>query len=205
MRDVKFLKFFYQQLRPNNSDTNKEAYPFVSLCGNETNFVAPIDPVSALGFTDIFLDGNSFFDERGPALEQDNKVKSDVSLLEGGVVGGGVDNSNHPLLLLYAGGSLFQEFEPALLVYSSSTGRLYYPLSNHKYLGIETRQRHPNHNHNPTLGLLHPYLAQHISKGISTLKKRIGNSSSSIGKNDNGDVKYVLCFRGCVTDLNVID
>lgn len=49
MKDKAFLKFFYNQMRP-NLDPSKLQFPYVSPCGKEKNYVTPQDPMSALVF-----------------------------------------------------------------------------------------------------------------------------------------------------------
>ena len=55
LKDPKFLRFFYNQLRPNtNKDSvNGQSFPFISPCGSEKNFVTPEDPLSCIVFTDF--------------------------------------------------------------------------------------------------------------------------------------------------------
>ena len=60
-KDKQFLSFFFKQLRPNVDDVLRreelDSYaqlcPYVSLCGNERNFVTPEDPLSAIVFVDF--------------------------------------------------------------------------------------------------------------------------------------------------------
>lgn len=40
LSDPSFLDFFFQRIRPNNTGRH-EAYPFISPCGNEMNFIEP--------------------------------------------------------------------------------------------------------------------------------------------------------------------
>ena len=59
-KDKQFLSFFFKQLRPNSDDVlrraNLDPYaqlcPYVSLCGNERNFLTPEDHISAIVFVD---------------------------------------------------------------------------------------------------------------------------------------------------------
>ena len=52
--------------------------------------------------------------------------------------------------LLYAGGKLNVPFDPSKLNYNEETGRLYHPVTNHKYLSPTT------------LGLLHPNITTNL-------------------------------------------
>lgn len=56
-KDKKFLTFFYSQLRASsqvnlkgNIDSYASSCPYVSLCGNERNFVTPEDPIAGIVF-----------------------------------------------------------------------------------------------------------------------------------------------------------
>jgi len=52
LKDHKFLKFFYGNIRANDTGLHSEI-PFVSLCGNERNYLKPPDDICALVFTDL--------------------------------------------------------------------------------------------------------------------------------------------------------
>jgi len=80
LKDPKFLNFFFTMLKPSEQFQNRSgghaelvdaniagvdvaeycaAYPLVSLCGKERNFLLPDDPIASLGFTDLSADEDS--------------------------------------------------------------------------------------------------------------------------------------------------
>lgn len=79
-------------------------------------------------------------------------------------------------LLLYGGGQLSEAFNPDLLHIASSTGRLYHPISTHRYL-------------KGTWGLLHPALAQNLMESVTV----------------QPDGKYSFEFQGQLKVLKELD
>jgi len=91
LKDPKFLNFFFSMLKPSPlfQTTRSEAsvgfgfagacvagidvaaycaaYPLVSLCGKERNFLLPDDPLASLGFTDLSADGTALLYAAGLA------------------------------------------------------------------------------------------------------------------------------------------
>ncbi|KAK9761602.1 hypothetical protein K7432_013377 [Basidiobolus ranarum] len=53
-KDKRFLDFFFQRLRTNNTGRN-DKYPYISPCGKEWNFIASED--APIVFTDFAADG----------------------------------------------------------------------------------------------------------------------------------------------------
>uniref|UniRef100_A0A8B9CTL2 Chromosome 8 open reading frame 82 n=1 Tax=Anser brachyrhynchus TaxID=132585 RepID=A0A8B9CTL2_9AVES len=98
-KDERFLTFFFERLRPNRSGRYEAAFPYVSPCGRERNFVRCEDrPVV---FTRLL-----------PAADTTNDAAD-----------------AEPPLLSYCGGGrrLAVPFEPPRLALLPDNGRLYHP------------------------------------------------------------------------------
>lgn len=145
IKDKKFLKFFFQQLRINNTGTFIE-YPYVSMCGKERNFLCPVDPLSSIVYTDLI------------------SSKSNINqkyLLYGGVSQQDLINIDLDNLERLPYGVI--KYNPLKLTSSdNSSNRLYYPIMQHKYLSSPNATSFKDMNY----GLLHPHLCQLISQHI---------------------------------------
>ena len=122
-KDKQFVNFFNKQLRPNTDQriltTDVDEYarncPYVSLCGQERNFVTPEDPLSALVFVEYDMMTEEF---------------------------------------IYQGSLLREKLIPSQLTLSTTTGRLYHPITAFPRLKQQ-------------IGLLHPMLCQQFTENVS--------------------------------------
>lgn len=56
-KDKKFLHFFFTRIRVNQTNRYKDDFPFISMCGRETNYVRCDD--TPVVFTHVFKDGHA--------------------------------------------------------------------------------------------------------------------------------------------------
>jgi hypothetical protein len=123
-------------MKPNTTGRHPDI-PYISLCGKETNYMTPLDPIAPWVFTSA----------RASLSKESDWAEDDVEALEQQLLEG-----------VYVGhSSLRQPFDPSLLSYCQESGRLYlkitHPIPN-KHL-INTN----------AMGLLHPLICQAIVMG----------------------------------------
>ena len=164
LKDKRFLSFFYSHLRKNT--TGKfEKYPYVSLCGREQNFLLPLDPLSALVYTELSRDGRTLF---YGSKEED--LTGSSSTIANNAFG-------------------HAAFDPTLLSFNSQTGRLYYPVMNHRHLGREA------------YGLLHPHLCQRLGADIIFVEK---DAPGATGDEDRQTSGWKLRWGGDLVTLRSV-
>lgn len=174
LKDKRFLTFFYKQMRKNSTGLHEDTYPYVSLCGKELNFVLPLDPNSALVYTELSVDKK--------LLYYGGRVATDD--FSGSGIGGklGIPGKSF--------GSAF--FEPKHLAFNSQSGRLYYPIMNHRHfnrnmncvvgnstLNQDLAMSSGKFTHGPSVleyGLLHPHLCQQLGAHINYCEGDQGDS-----------------------------
>jgi hypothetical protein len=147
LKDKRFLSFFHSQMRRNNTGIHEDVYPYVSLCGKEVNFVLPLDCNSAFVYTE---------------LSPDKTI-----LYYGGNVADASYSSQSKAGLASSFGSAL--FEPRLLSFNIETGRLYYPIMNHKFLnlGLDVAKAIADTSFQFEYALLHPHLCQQLGMHIN--------------------------------------
>ncbi|XP_068528916.1 UPF0598 protein C8orf82-like [Anas acuta] len=106
-KDQRFLAFFFERLRPNRSGRYEAAFPYLSPCGRERNYVRCEDrPVV---FTRLL----------SPSTTSTTSTPSTTT----------TGSTAAPQLLSYCGGGerLAVPFEPRRLAFLPENGRLYHP------------------------------------------------------------------------------
>ena len=145
LKDRRFLEFFHKQIRRNTTGIHEEIYPYVSLCGKELNFILPLDPHSAFVYTELSTDNRILYygGRVGTVPSAESGSGSDASI--GKSFGSAI-------------------FDPRLLSFNSETGRLYYPIINHKYINrnLDASTALDTDYSQLEYGLLHPHLCQQL-------------------------------------------
>ena len=124
MKDVKFVNFMHKTLRPNETGIHTESHPFVSYCGNEVNYVSPVDRYSPFCFKDLVVDING-------------SLSSVVNLSESRELVGSSE------LQLFFGANMVHPFGVRGLFYHPTTGRIYHKILKHRYLEGKLGLLHP--------------------------------------------------------------
>lgn len=101
-KDKPFLKFFYDRLRPNETDRYAADFPYISLCGRERNFIR-CDDVPIV-FTHVLPPPSSTSTEQPPAAAAAER-----------------------LAYAHAGDLLTVDFQPERIFMSPLSGRVYHP------------------------------------------------------------------------------
>lgn len=106
IKDIKVQNFIIKNIQINTTQLYPEI-PYLSLCGKEKNFITCIDPYSVFVFKDLVNISTLPNNDKQPLL----------------------NNIIHNWKLIY-GGDLIQSFDPNLLAYNISNGRIYHKITN---------------------------------------------------------------------------